>query len=302
MDKLQAIRFFVKLGDTLSFKGTAAYFGVPPSTVSRSIKSLERELGISLVERTTRHVRLTETGEWYRAEVTAPLRALAAADAMADVHSHEPAGTVRLTALPGYGEIRLFPVLERFRKAYPRIVCDVELTSRSLDLSTGDIDIALRATADPPDYLVAKRLHSNRFVLVASPGYLAKHGRPRLLVDIERHQALAYRGPNGVYPWLAILSSGEVVTVSRTLTLISNHGMLLLQAALAGDGIVFLPIWGAAEGLANGTLEEVALEDARMVAKTGAEMSVLALYHPEKARLGKVRAMVDFLVEDLGEA
>ena len=101
---------------------------------------------------------------------------------------------------------------------------------------------------------------------------------------------------------MAILSSGEVVTVSRTLTLISNHGMLLLQAALAGDGIVFLPIWGAAEGLANGTLEEVALEDARMVAKTGAEMSVLALYHPEKARLGKVRAMVDFLVEDLGEA
>ncbi|MCO4762263.1 MAG: LysR family transcriptional regulator [Myxococcales bacterium] len=210
MDKLQAIRFFLKLGETLSFKGTATYFGVPPSTVSRSIKTLETDLGVSLVERTTRQVRLTETGHWYRGEVAAPLRALAAADEMADAHSREPTGTVRLTALPGYGEMRLFSVLDRFRAAHPRIVCDVELTDRYLDLSTGDIDIALRATADPPEYLVARRLHTHRFVLVASPGYLSEHGHPKTVAEVAHHAAIGYRGPGGIAPWMGVRPTGEV--------------------------------------------------------------------------------------------
>ncbi len=301
MEKLQAIRFFLKLGETLSFKGTAAYFGVPPSTVSRAIKALEADLGVTLVERTTRQVRLTETGNWYRGEVAAPVRALAAADEMVEAQSREPAGTVRLTALPGYGELRLFAVLERFRAMYPQIVCDVELTDRYLDLSTGDIDIALRATADPPDYLVARRLHPHRFVLVAAPGYLAQHGRPRTVAEVEEHAALGYRGPNGVYPWLAVRHTGEVVTVPRKVVLITNHGLLMLRAALAGEGLAFLPLWGVSKALAEGTLEQVTVEDARFVASTGSQMSILLLYHPKKARLGKVRAMVDFLMDALGD-
>lgn len=301
MDKLQAIRFFLKLGETLSFKGTATHFGVPPSSVSRSIKALEADLGVTLVERTTRQVRLTETGEWYRGEVAAPLRALAAADEMAEAHSRSPTGTVRLTTLPDYGEMRLFPVLGRFRAAYPQIVCDVELTDRYLDLSTGDIDIALRATADPPDYLVARRLHSHRFVLVASPGYLSEHGRPETVPEVEQHAALGYRGPGGVSPWLAVRPTGEAVTIPRNLALITNHGRLMLQATLAGEGLALMPLWGVSEALADGTLVEVTLDDARLVVSTGPEMSLFLLYDPQKARLGKVRTMVDFLEEALGE-
>lgn len=301
MDKLQAMRFFLKLGETLSFKGTAAHFGVPPSTVSRSIKALEADLGVRLVERTTRQVRLTETGDWYRSEVAPPLRALAAADDMAEAHAREPTGTVRLTALPGYGESRLFPVLERFRAAYPGIVCDVELTDRYLDLSAGDIDVAIRATADPPEYLVARRLHAHRFVLVASPGYFDRHGRPETMAEIEEHAALGYRGPRGVFPWLALRSTGEVVPVPTRVALITNHPRLILQAALAGEGLALLPQWGVSDALAEGTLEEVTLEDARLVSSAGPEVSLFLLYDPRKARLGKVRAMVDFLMGELGE-
>ena len=130
---------------------------MPSSTVSRSIKALEEDLGTAILERTTRQVRLTEAGAWYKEEVSGPLRTLAAADEMAQAQSREPTGTVRLTALPGYGDIRLFAVIERFREMYPRIVCDVELTDSYLDLSSGEIDVALRATDDPPDYLVAKK-------------------------------------------------------------------------------------------------------------------------------------------------
>jgi DNA-binding transcriptional LysR family regulator len=301
MDKLQAIRFFLKLGETLSFKGTAQHFGVPPSTVSRSVKALEAELGATLVERTTRRVRLTEAGAWYRAEVTGPLRALAAADALVDARSREAAGTLRMTALPGFGEVRLFSVLQDFRAAHPRIVCDVELTDRFLDLSTGDVDIAIRATAEPPDYLVARRLHAHRFVLVGSPGYLAQHGRPTTLAELAGHAAIAYRGPNGIFPWTAVRPDGEVVPVDRRVVLVTNHARMMQQAMLAGTGLAFAPHWGVSDALADGTLEELQLDDARLVSTTGPERSLFLLYHPKKARLGKVRAMVDFMLAALGE-
>lgn len=301
MDKLQAMRFFLKLSETLSFKQTAQHFGVPPSTVSRAIRSLERTLDVRLFERTTRRVRLTQAGDWYRNEVVGPLRALASADELVQAQSREPTGTVRLTAIAGYGEIRLFPVLQRFRAAYPRIVCDVELTDRYLDLSTGDIDVALRATSDPPDYLVARRLHSHRFVLVAAPGYLARRGRPSSVADIEHHASLAYRGAASVLPWYAMHSDGQVLVVPRTPVLVTNYGVLILNACLAGEGLAFLPYWGVAEQLDSGELVEVTLGDARLVASNGPEMSLYMLYDPKKARLGKVRALVDFLSAELAE-
>ena len=301
MNKLQAVRFFVKLADTLSFKGTAQHFGVPPSTVSRSIQALEAELGVQLVERTTRQVRLTELGELYRGEVSEPLRALSAADTLVSARSQEATGTLRITALPGYGEVRLFEVLDRFRRAYPQVVCDVEFTDRYLDLSAGEIDVALRATDAPPEYLVAKRLHAHRFVLVASPGYLAAHGRPRVVSEVQEHAAIVYRGPSGLAPWLAQRPNGEVVSVPRRPVFITNHGRLMLQAVLAGEGLVSAPLWGVAEALEAGTLEEVILEDARWVTRRGPQMSLYLLYHPRKARLGKVRAAVEFLTSSLQE-
>ncbi|MBT6433141.1 MAG: LysR family transcriptional regulator [Deltaproteobacteria bacterium] len=301
MDKLKAIRFFLKLCETLSFKGTAAHFGVPPSTVSRSLKALEEELGVSLVERTTRRIRLTEAGEWYRDEVAGPLRALAAADDMAKAQSQEPAGIVRITALPGYGEIRLFPALDRLRAEYPHIVCDLEFTNGYLDLSSGEIDIAIRSTAQPPDYLVAKRLHDNRWILVASPEYIAKNGQPKTYSDIENHPALAYRGPRGVTSWLAILHSGEVVTTPRNLRLITNDGMQIIKVTEAGEGIAFLPHWGVSQSIAEGKLQEITLDDARISLSTGPEPSIFLLYDPSRARLGKIRATVNFLREALSD-
>lgn len=295
------MRFFLKVGETLSFTQTAQHFGVAPSKVTRSIQALEKALGVRLVERTTRQVRLTASGAWYRDEVIGPLRALAAADEGVGAQSREPTGTVRITALQGYGEMRLFPVLQRFRAAYPRIVCDLELTDRNLDLSMGEIDVALRATSDPPDYLVARRLHSHRFVLVAAPAYLARRGRPRVLADIEAHASIAYRGAGTVLPWVATRTDGQRITVPRNPVWVTTQGALILSACLAGEGLAFLPYWGVAPALEAGTLEEVTLDDGRLGASSGAETSLYMLYDARKARLGKVRALVDFLVAELGE-
>lgn len=299
MDKLQAIKFFLNLSDTLSFKQTAIQFGVPPSTVSRAIKALESELGVELFERTTRHVRLTEAGSWYGSEVADAVRDLAAADSLVRTESRQAVGTVRITAVPGYGEIRLNRVLDAFRKAYPQVVCEVELTDRFLDLSTGEIDVALRATADPPDYLVARRLHSNRWIMVASPDYLSRNGRPAAPDEIINHKTLAYRGPNGVLPWLFRRSSGDVVQVPSNPIMATNHGMHLLNMVCSGEGLVMLPRWGVGDQLRDGSLEEVTVEGGEFMKLPGPETSVYLLYDPRKVRLGKVRALVDFLVAEL---
>ena len=233
--------------------------------------------------------------------MTGPIRSIAAADEIANAQSREPKGTVRLTAVTGYGQMRLFPALERFRKAYPNIVCDVELSDRYLDLSTGEIDIAIRATADPPDYLVAKRLHDNQWILVASPEYLAQNGKPKKFSDIEKHAALGYRGARGVMPWLAVCPTGETVTIPRKLSFITNYGLEILDAAKNGEGLAFLPRWGLTDALAENSLQEITLDDARIDFSTGPEMSVYLLYDPVKAKLGKIRATVDFLREALSE-
>ena len=301
MDKLQAIRYFLKLSETLSFKSTAVHFGVPASTVSRSIKALEKELGATLVERTTRSVRLSETGEWYREEVTGPVQALSHAEEMVATHAKEAKGRVRITAMVGYGEICLNPVLQRFRARYPEIVCDVELSDRYLDMSTGEVDIALRATADPPDSVVARRLHSHRYVMVASPDYLNQHGRPSVIRDLETHATLAYRGAAGLLEWFAVAADGSTRVIPRRDVLITNKGLDLLHAAVRGEGIAFLPHWGVAKELEEGALETIDFDGMRLTCTSGPEVSVYLLYPPKKVRLGQVRALVDFLREELEE-
>ena len=100
-------------------------------------------------------------------------------------------------------------------------------------------------------------------------------------------------------PWFATRASGAVIEVPRKLIMITNNGLLMLESALAGEGLAFLPYWGVSEALADGSLEEIILEDANMVKSTGPEMSMYMLYDPKRIRLGKVRVMVDFLNEAL---
>ena len=301
MDKLQAIRYFQKLGENLSFNGTAQHFGVPASKVSRAIKALEEHLGVTLVERTTRQVRLTETGTLYRDEITPALRSLSAADDLVAEHSQEASGTIRITFPPGYGELRLFKVLEKFRAHYPKVVCDMELSDNYLDLSSGEIDVALRFTHSPPEYLVAKRLHSNRFILVASPNYLDEHGRPHTTTELSKYAALAYRCHQGIMEWHMQSPDGSVSVAPRRPALISNQGMLLLEAALAGEGLALLPNWSVRSFIEEGALEEITFQDAKMVHSAAPATSLYLLYQPEKARLGKIRAMTDFLISSLRE-
>ena len=179
MDHLRAIKYFIRVADLGSFTAAAQATGVPASSISRRIQDLETELGVSLLHRTTRVVRLTELGRFYLEQVRSGVKTLDDADELIKDRAASPSGLLRITATPGYGRFLLMPAVKKLMRRYPGLVVDVELTDESADLSASEVDIAIRATAVPPDRAIAKKLTDEDYVLVASPAYLETHGTPQ---------------------------------------------------------------------------------------------------------------------------
>lgn len=300
MDKLRALSYFVEAAEAASFSRAADLLGVPASSVSRRILDLERELGVALFHRSTRVVRLTELGALYLEQVKPAIAALGLADELVGQQSQTPSGILKITAAPDYGRARLLPALAKLGQLYPDIVCDVQLTDEVYNLAQNDVDIAIRATANPPDRAVARRLADGRFILVAAPAYLQKNGRPKLLADLQSHKALLYRRPQGVLYWQA--RSGETWQEIRlSPAYISNQGDALLDQAIAGHGLALIPRWGLSDLLADGSLVHVVLEDADVSASRNENPGVYLLYHRPKYSLKKIRSAVDFLTSELSE-
>jgi DNA-binding transcriptional LysR family regulator len=298
MDRLRALRYFVKLANTLSFSKTADHFRVPSSSVSRRIKDLEGELGAALFERTTRSVRLTDLGKLYLGEVTGALQSIELADELVGAQSQAPSGMLRITAMPGYGERFVLPALDRLRSLYKNIDFDVNFTDQVISLSSNDVDIAIRAASTLPDQVVARRLGDNEFVLVASPDYVAQNGRPRTSAELRDHSVFMYRTPHRILDWLA-LRDGVWKAIELNPKYVSNHGQSLLDSVTAGRGIAVLPNWGVARDIENGRLQILDLEDGPLSVSGNAKSGVYLLYHPPKFRLQKIRVTVDFLVAEL---
>lgn len=307
MDRLRALKYFIKVAETSSFTATAKSFGVPASSVSRRIRDLEGSLGADLFQRSTRMVRLTGLGSLYYQQVRAAVDALTEADDIVSHHSSAPEGLLRITAMPGYGAAKLMPALDKFQALYPAITLDVELTDQVFDLARSGIDIALRATATPPERAVAKPLDSNRFILMASPAYLAANGSPKCLADLATHKALVYRGPGGILQWQA-RSNGPNSEESSSAgwrdlkieaTMISNHGQALLQAAEQGRGLMLLPEWAVEAPLKQGSLVKVELEDGTVSSTRVEDPRIYLMYFKPKYHVQKVKVAVDFLMAEL---
>jgi len=298
MDKLRALHYLVKVADTLSFSRAARVFGVPTSSISRRITDLEADLGVQLLHRTTRTVRLTEIGARYLEQVRAGLAQLADADELVGQSSATPSGTLRISAMPGYGSLLLMPALQDFGERYPGIVPDVHLSDALVDLGRDQIDIAIRGGREPRDRVVARKLDPNRFILAASPEYLARMGTPRTLADLQAHRALMYRGPNAVIRWQGLDEDGwHEVPVAPAF--VSNDGAALIAMACRHRGIVLLPEWGLKSALDRGELVAVRLDRPVSVGR-GGEAGIYLLYLQTRYQVPKVRVAVEFLVERLG--
>lgn len=294
-DRLSGFTLFAAVVEAGSFTAAAAGLGMTKSAVSKAVSRLEARLGARLLNRTTRRLRLTEAGRSFHERCVRILaEAEEAEQAVSDLQL-APRGTLRINAPVIFGMQYLAALLPDFMVRYPDLAVEVSLNDRYVDLVEEGYDVAVRIGRLADSSLVARRLCESRHVVCAAPGYWERRGRPGRPADLAAHDCLLYSYLSTGDQWRFEGPDGPVsVRVSGPLS--SNNGDVLRVAALAGRGVVLLPLFSCWRDLAAGRLEAALAE---FVCPAG---GLHAVYPPDRRPPAKVRAFVDFLVARLGRA
>ncbi|MGD8710032.1 MAG: LysR substrate-binding domain-containing protein [Ectothiorhodospiraceae bacterium] len=294
MDQLRAIRYFVKVAETGSFTRASEFFDVPPSSLSRRVADLEAHLGATLLQRSTRVVRLTEIGENYYADIARILSELDATEEKVSQYQARPTGQLRVSSLVAFGERILLPLMERFTERYPDITLDITLSDSLSVLGRDDVDVAIRGGFAPDERVMATKLMDNDFIAVASPDYYRRYGTPTHPHELRSHRGLYFRTPQGPTPWLCELD-GRWQDVSAPAVAISNVGRWLIEQAERGAGILMLPSWVLKPRIDAGALVPLGLTTPLRVTPAPG-LAIYLLYTRTRYQVPKVKAAVDFLV------
>lgn len=273
-----------------SFTRAAQSLGMQKSTVSRRIALLEERLGVRLLNRTTRKLRLTEVGQAYYERCRQIMLDFAEAEQAVMQLQQAPSGLLRITAPIEFGQLFLGRVLGEFMRQYPQISAEVELTSRDVDPLEEGVDIAIQVGQPRDSTLIARKLFESRRRLCASPAYLAQHGTPRTVQELAGHRAL-HLPVDSPRHWPLL---GENIACQRVLA--CNNITLAREAALAGAGIAALPVMISEAAVQDGELIEL-LPEARL--STG---ELYAVYPSRRFQAMKVKAFLDFLIASLPQA
>ncbi|GAA3935749.1 LysR family transcriptional regulator [Litoribacillus peritrichatus] len=294
MDQLKALKYFVEVVNTGSFTKAAKAFGVPPSSLSRRVADLEEALGATLLKRTTRTVSVTEIGRMYFEQISSILMDLAASNEAVSSYQSTPMGQLKISAMTGFGETILMPLMDEFSELYPEVVLDITLSDTVSTLSRDDVDIAIRGGYAPNERVIAIELMNNNFIPAASPQYLEKHGTPTHPLELKTHKGLYYRTPVGPTPWICTLD-GQRHDVSAPAAAISNAGKWLVNKALKHQGILMVPRWVLKPYLDEGSLVELNIRPQVSITENP-NFGVFLLYQKQRYLVPKIKAAVDFLV------
>lgn len=286
---LSSLSTFVNVVQTGSFTKAAASIGTHKARVSRGLSQLERELGVRLLERTTRRVRLTEVGQQIYRQALGVLAAVAELQATAGNLQGEPRGTLRLTTATELG-LALNHWLDGYTRKYPLVTIEVEFTGRPVDLVAEGFDLALRS--GPPEEergLVAREIGELTHGLYASPAYLDAHGTPQEGDELTRHRLLMFMG--GPQRGWRLVTLAHELRVEGPPRVQANDGFLVCDAAVRGLGIALLPTVIAKDAVARGTLRRV------LSAWSTPRLPVHAVYPSSRQMTPKVRAFIDLAAE-----
>ncbi|TLU66198.1 LysR family transcriptional regulator [Thalassotalea litorea] len=297
MDQLRALRYFIKVAETGSFTKAASMFSVPPSSLSRRVADLEKSLGATLLKRSTRVVKLTEVGRIYYNDVQNILNQLELSNETVRSYQTTPKGRLRISSMVGFGERILMPLLDAFSEQYPDIVLDVSLSDELSMLGRDEVDIAIRGGYAPNERVLAKKLMDNRFIPVAAPAYLAKHGVPQNAIELRKHDGLYFRTPSGPTPWLCKIDGQWHDVTGRTVA-VSNNGQWLIKKACQGQGILMSTRWALASYIQTGELQELTFEH-ELGINQHTDMAVYLLYQKQRYLVPKVKVAVDFLLASM---
>ncbi|MEO1522899.1 MAG: LysR family transcriptional regulator [Cyanobacteria bacterium J06633_2] len=240
---IDALQQFIDVVRQGSFAAVARERNIDPSSVSRAIANLEKELQVRLFQRTTRKLSPTEAGSTYFERVESLVEELQEATAHIAETSGQPKGTLRVTTSVSFGQRCLIPLLPTFQTTYPDLNVDLLLTDAVVDIVTERIDIAIRLGILKDSNLIAQRLMQTFYQVCASPRYLQEHGFPEHPTEIEQHNCLLFPLPGFRTRWIFENGEGERYEVPvKGKTTISN-AMALQQCAIAGMGLALLPHW-----------------------------------------------------------
>lgn len=253
IDELKAFVMIANLG---SFAEAARRLGRDTSVLSRRVNALERRLGARLLARSTRAVVLTEAGEQYLRRVETILDELEAANREVSDLAVTPKGVLRVTMPFTFGRRWITPLLPGFAVRHPDIKVDVRFTDRYVDLVSEGFDLAIRVGKLDDSGQVSRRVGTYRTMLLASPQYLARRGRPTHPDELAGHDCLSFTG-HSTWPRWPLAKDGERVFVETNGPIISDSAEILVDAAVAGSGIIFAPDWHVFEHISRGVLVEI---------------------------------------------
>lgn len=285
---------YARVVEAGSFAEAARRMSTSRSAVSKAVAKLEKSLRARLVNRTTRHLSLTEIGAAFAEHCSRMLEEAEMAERLVDSLNTEPRGVLRVGASVAFGTLHVAPALAGFLSRYPELSMDLTITDRWIDLAEDGYDVAIRVTGDPPSNLAARKLAPVRRKLCATPGYFKRFGVPRSPADLVNHHCLDYTRSGEPGRWRFTGPEGEIsVPVSGPLH--ADDDEALSQAVLSGLGISLLPTFIIGKDLQSGNLQAVLSEYIPV------ERNVYAMYLPTRHLPSKVRVFIDFLLEHIGE-
>lgn len=294
--QLGSLELFCLAADSGSFTAAATEAGVTPAAVSRSVARLEERLGVRLFVRTTRQMRLSAAGEIYYQQCRQALGQLVEAERQVTGGQVEPSGRLRISAPTPYAHHRLLPLLPRFRQRYPKVQVDVHVSNRNVDFAEEPFDLAIRGREPADSRLVARRLEDAELVVVATPGYLARGGTPRVPQDLQQHECIQFEMPSsGRRPPWSFRQDGRHIEI-ETQGAFTCLGDFLATATLVrhGGGLMQAYRFTVQDALASGELVEV-------LAEFGGTTRPFMLIYPHGPHMPlRVRVFIDFLYAEAG--
>ncbi|TXD91664.1 LysR family transcriptional regulator [Mitsuaria sp. TWR114] len=296
MDTMISLRVFCLVAELKSFAAAGKRLNLSPAMVSKHVIHLENRIGIRLLNRTSRHVSLTEPGALYFAQAKSTLDGLDEVEAAISNVAVSPRGTLRLSAPVWTANTCFVSMLAEYNRRHPDVSLDMDLSGRIVNLVDEGFDLALRAmTRDRLDSgLVARPLMQVEFRLVGSPHYLKRMGRPKDFTELNGHALLRYSGVS-IGENLGLDGPNGQQKISLRTVMLSENETVLHLAALQGMGLAFLPLWMVEADLAARRLELV-LPDILRFGNT-----LHAVYPSRKYLSAKVRTFIDFLASQIPE-
>lgn len=287
------LSIFVEVAQARSFSAVARRKGMVASSIARQIDALEAELQVPLFTRSTRALVTTDAGDLLYERATKILHDLI--DARSEVISLEQnvRGTLRVSCLPAFGRRHVVPHLIKLAERYPELAVELELTERIVDPVVDRTDLVIRVGQQPDSTLIGQRIASHRYVICASPAYLAHHGRPASLADLAVHRLIDRRHSTSMRGWREFL--GPEHASRMTYGFECNDCDARRLAVLQGLGIALVPDWSIGEDIGAGRVVELALQDLTSPEETG-----IYLLRALPRANAKLRAFSEHLLQCIG--